>query len=335
MLVEAYAAIAAKKALTLQQLDLGPLGPNEVDIRVTHCGICHTDVGMVDNEWGFSNYPLAPGHEIVGTVAAVGVNVIGLEIGQRVGLGALCGSCMTCEYCERGAQHVCADAVGTIFGHHGGFATHVRAADWRFAFPLPDAIRSEHAGPLMCAGSTVFAPFVHYGVRPTDRVAIVGIGGLGHLALQYAAKWGCQVTAISTTPDKRDEARCFGAHHFVSSGEQGALGKMRGAFDFILSTVAVDLPWSDYIAALRPQGTLCIVGTSPSPVPVGLYDLLSGERSVVGGKTGALDDTRQMLAFTARHGITPMIEVFPMSEATIALDRTRQGKVRYRAVLVA
>ena len=335
MIVEAHAATAAKQALSLQQIDLGPLGPNEVDIRVTHCGICHTDVGMVDNEWGFSRYPLVPGHEIVGIVAAVGANVAGLAIGQRAGLGALCGSCMTCEYCERGAQHVCKDAVGTIFGHHGGFATHVRAADWRFVFALPDAIPSEHAGPLMCDGSTVFTPFVHYDVRPTDRVAIVGIGGLGHLALQYAAKWGCEVTAISTTPDKREEAHGFGAHHFVVSAEEGALRRVRGAFDFVLSTVAVDLPWSDYIAALRPQGALCIVGTSPTPVPVGLYELLSGERSVVGGKTGAIDDTRQMLAFTARHQIAPMIETFPMAQANAALDRTRRGTVRYRAVLVA
>lgn len=335
MIVEAHAASAAKKPLSLQSIDLGQLGPNEVDVRVTHCGICHTDVGMVDNEWGFSRYPLVPGHEIVGTVAAYGTNVVGLSIGQRVGVGALCGSCMACEHCERGAQHVCPKAVGTIFGHHGGFATHVRAADWRFVFPLPEAIQSENAGPLMCAGSTVFSPFVHYGVRPTDRVAIVGIGGLGHLALQFAAKWGCEVTAISSTPDKRAEAHDFGAHYFVDAGEDRALQRVRGSFDFILSTVGVDLPWSDYLAALRPQGKLCIVGTSPSPVPVGLYELLSGERSVVGGKTGAIDDTRQMLAFVARHGISPKIETFPMAQANVALDRTRRGSVRYRAVLVA
>jgi uncharacterized zinc-type alcohol dehydrogenase-like protein len=335
MIVEAHAATAAKEPLRLQKIDLGSLGSNEVDVRVTHCGICHTDVGMVDNEWGFTRYPLVPGHEIVGIVAAIGSNVIGLEIGQRVGVGALCGSCMTCEYCERGSQHVCPDVVGTIFGHHGGFASHVRAADWRFVHPLPEAIKSEHAGPLMCAGSTVFSPLVHYDVRPTDRVAVVGIGGLGHLALQYAAKWGCEVTAISTTPDKQDEAHGFGAHHFIASGEDGALKKARGTFDFILSTVGADLPWGDYIAALRPQGKLCIAGTSPNPVPVGLYELLSKELSVVAGKTGSINDTRQMLAFTARHGVAPMIETFSMAQANEALDRTRRGTVRYRAVLVA
>lgn len=336
MIIDAYAAVAPGRLLELRRIDLGTLGPNEVDVRVTHCGICHTDAVMVDNQFGFTHYPLVPGHEIVGIVEEMGRNVVGLTRGQRVGVGALCGSCMACEWCERGAQHVCPDAVATIFdGHHGGFASHVRASDWRFVFPIPENLRSEHAAPLMCAGSSVFTPFLHYGVRPTDKVAIVGIGGLGHLALQYAAKWGCEVTAISSNAGKRTEAVGFGAHYFIAADEEGALGKIANEFDFILSTVPADLPWTSYLAALRPQGTLCIVGVSPNPVPVELVGLLSGERSVVGGKTGAVGDTRQMLDFTARHGIAPMIETFLMEDANQALDRARHGNPRYRIVLIA
>ena len=336
MIIQAFATAAANLPLTLQPIDLGELGENAVDVRVTHCGICHTDVGMAHNEWGFTRYPFVPGHEIVGTVAAMGRNVAGLAIGQRVGVGAINGSCMTCDQCMRGAQHVCPKMTATIFGgHHGGFASHVRVDDWRFAFAVPAEIASEHAGPLMCAGSTVFSPLVHYGVRPTDRVAVVGIGGLGHLALQYFAKWGCEVTAISSNPAKRDEALGFGAHSFIATGEPGALRRAKGTFDFILSTVGVDLPWGEYLATLRPQGKLCIAGTSPSPVPVGLMQLLSSELSVVAGKTGAVADTRAMLDFTARHRITPKIETFPMAEANTALERARKGTVRYRAVLIA
>ncbi|SMQ71273.1 uncharacterized zinc-type alcohol dehydrogenase-like protein [Plantibacter sp. VKM Ac-1784] len=336
LLINALAADAPAGTLTGRTIDLGDLERYQVDVRVTHVGICHTDVGMIDNEWGFSQYPLVPGHEIVGVVEAIGEAVVGLEVGQRVGVGALCGSCMTCEWCLRGQQHVCPNGVATIFGgHHGGFASHVRVDDFRFAFALPDSLASEHAAPLMCAGATAFTPFVHYGVKPTDRVAIVGIGGLGHLAVQYAAAWGCEVTAISSTNAKRDEARALGAHHFVASGDEGAMATVRGKFDFILSTVGADLPWTDYVEALRPQGTLCIAGTSPSPFQVSLYHLLSEERRIVGGKTGALDDTAQMLTFTARHNITPMIEQFAMSDADAAVDRVRRGDVRYRAVLEA
>lgn len=336
MIISAMAAHGARDSLAVLEIDLGELGPNEVDVRVTHCGVCYTDVGMVDNKWGLSHFPLVPGHEIVGTVAAVGSNVTGLEINQRVAVGAICGSCMNCDLCVTGAQHVCANMVATIFdGHHGGFATHVRAADWRFVFPLPDEIASEHAAPLMCAGSTVFSPFIHCGIRPTDKVAIVGIGGLGHLAIQYAAKWGCDVTAISSTLNKEREALEFGAQHFVSTHERDALKKLRGAFDFILSTVPIDLNWDDYVAALRPQGQLCLTGTSPGPLSLNVIELLSGERKIVGGKTGAIGETRQMLAFTARHGIKPLVELFPMSLANEALNHARAGKARYRAVLVA
>jgi alcohol/geraniol dehydrogenase (NADP+) len=237
MKITAYAAKVSKAHLEPFQYDAGQLGPDEADVAVTHCGICHTDVGMVDNEWGISTYPLVAGHEIVGTVTAVGANVDPkrLQVGQRVGVGAICGSCMNCEWCEGGKQNVCPNRVDTVMrGIQGGFATHVRASNWRFAYPIPEAIASEHAGPLLCAGMTVFAPLLRYGVRPTDRVAVVGIGGLGHLAVQYLAKWGCDVTAISSSRDKEEQARGFGAGRFIATRGTDELKKSAALFDFIL-----------------------------------------------------------------------------------------------------
>ncbi len=336
MPVQAYAAKTAKANLQPFEFDLGQLGPEEVDVQVTHCGICHTDVALVDNDWGMSQYPVVPGHEIVGTVSAVGSNVDRLAVGQRVGVVALCGSCMKCEWCEGGAQHVCAEVAGTVMGsHRGGFASIVRVNNWRFAYPLPDKIASEHAGPLMCAGSTVFTPLLKYGVRPTSRVAVVGIGGLGHLAVQYLAKWGCDVTAISSTHDKEEQAHGFGATRFIATRGTDELKKAARSFDFILSTVTADLPWDEYLAALRPGGKLCIVGIPDKPIAVSCWGLIAGEKSIVGGQPGSIDDTTQMLSFTALHGIKPMIETFPMEDANAALDHTREGKARYRAVLVS
>jgi uncharacterized zinc-type alcohol dehydrogenase-like protein len=338
MKIIAYAAKAARAHLEPFEFDAGPLGPDEVDVTVTHCGICYTDVGMVDNEWGVSTYPCVAGHETVGMVVAVGTNVDPkrLRVGQRVGVGAICGSCMNCEWCEGGKQNVCPNRVDTVMrGHLGGFATHVRASNWRFAYPIPEAIASEQAGPLLCAGTTVFTPLLRYGVRPTDRVAVVGIGGLGHLAVQFLAKWGCDVTAISSSRDKEEQARGFGAGCFIATRGTDGLKKAVGSFDFILSTVSADLPWDEYVAALKPQGTLCIVGVPEKPIAVSAFSLLPSEKVVAGGIPGSLVETAQMLQFAARHGIKPLIETFPMAEADRALDHVRQGKARFRAVLVA
>lgn len=336
MQVQGYAAQAAGQSLERFQFDLGELGPEEVDVQVTHCGICHTDAAMVDNDWGLSQYPVVPGHEVVGKVLAVGSDVKHIDLGQRVGVGALCGCCMECEWCIKGAQHVCPQVAGTIMGtHKGGFASVVRVNRWQFAHPIPDQIASEHAGPLLCAGTTVFTPILRYGVKATDRVAVVGIGGLGHLAIQYLAKWGCDVTAISSTRDKEAEARQLGATHFIATKGTDQLKRAAASFDFILATVSGNLPWDDYMGALRPGGKLCLSGIPEKSVSVIPWSLIAGEKSLVGGQPGSLYETKQLLEFTARHGIKPTIETFPMNEANAALDHTRKGKARFRAVLVA
>jgi uncharacterized zinc-type alcohol dehydrogenase-like protein len=330
--VRCYAAGSAKSTLEAWSYDAGALGAHQVEIRVTHCGICHSDLSMIDNEWGMSQYPLVPGHEVVGELVAVGRDVDGLKVGQRVGLGWQSGSCAACSFCERGKEHLCFQAESTIVHRHGGYADTVRC-DAKFALPVPEAISSEHAGPLMCAGSTVYTPMAHHLVRPNMSTAVVGIGGLGHLAVQFLNKWGCEVTAISTTHNKEAEARQLGAHHFIASKDAGALESAASSFDWIICTVSADSDWNALINTLRPEGTLVVVGLPETDVRFQAFPMINSERSIAGGRLGSPSDGKDMLDFAARHGIRPMIELFPMSQVNAAIERVRSGKVRYRAVL--
>lgn len=336
MKVHAYAAHEAGGPLRPYEYEAGPLGANEVDVRVTHGGICHTDADLIDDKFGISRYPVVAGHEAVGVVQAVGgaVDRTVLPVGRRVGVGAIAGSCFHCEWCVSGRTNLCARKDDTVLrGDGGAFASHIRAGDWRHVYPIPDAIRSEHAGPLFCAGTTVFAPLLDNGVLPTHRVAVVGIGGLGHLAIQFLAKWGCAVTAISTTPAKQADAERFGATDFIASGERGALHKAAGSFDFVMSTVNADLPWDDYFGLLRPQGRLCVVGFPAQPVTLSQMSLLPEAKTITGGIVGSAIQTRQMIDFAARHDIRPEVETFPVVDFERAIDRVREGGARYRAVV--
>jgi uncharacterized zinc-type alcohol dehydrogenase-like protein len=259
-----------------------------------------------------------------------------LRVGQRVAVGAIAGSCMSCEFCLSGRQQLCAARDDTVLrGHRGGFASSVRAGDWRFAYPVPDAIESQHAGPMLCAGATVFAPFLRHGIRPIDRVGIVGIGGLGHLAIQFANAWGCEVTAISSSASKKDEAHQLGAHHFIATRDTDDLARAAGTFDFLLSTVSADLPWNDYLAALKPQGVLSMVGVPEKVIGLAPMALLPSEKVVSGGVQASRQETLQMLDFAARTGVRPRIETYPMTEINQALARVRSGQARYRAVVAA
>ena len=337
MTVNAFAATNPGAQLEPYSYEAGELGPLEVDVDVTHCGICHTDLTVIDNDWG-AKTPVVAGHEVAGIVTAVGslVDTELLQVGQRVAVGGVAGSCMNCEYCLTGRQQLCARRDSLAFrGDRGGFASSVRAGDWRFAYPLPDAIELEHAGPLLCAGVTVFAPFIRHHIKPTDHIAIVGIGGLGHLAIQFARAWGCEVTAISTSPDKREQAAELGADHFIATRGTDELAQAAGTFDFIISTVTGDIPWDDYLAALKPQGTLVVVGVPESAMQITPMSLVFSEKTISGGLVASRDETRQMLDFAARTGVRPLVEHFDMADINQAITRVRSGQVRYRAVLAA
>jgi uncharacterized zinc-type alcohol dehydrogenase-like protein len=332
--VKAYGVKAPKEIPERCYYEMGPLDADDVEIQVSHCGICHSDISMIDNEWGLSQYPLVPGHEVIGIITAIGAHVgDARQIGQRVGVGWFAGSCSTCDWCARGKENLCGASRRTIVGRHGGWASAIRCQA-EFAAPIPDALPSANAGPLMCAGVTVFTPMVEYSVRPWMRTAVIGIGGLGHLAIQFLAKFGCEVTAISSSYDKEDDARNLGATHFIKTKETDELTKAAGSFDFILSTVAVDLPWGDYIAALRPQGRLVVVGLPELDIRFPIVPLLL-ERSVSGSSAGSPSDMVRMLDFAARAGIVPRVEQFPIEDVDRAVDHVRSGKARFRAVLVA
>ena len=313
------------------EYETGSLAANEVDVAVEFCGTCHSDLAMIDNEWGFTRYPLVPGHEVIGTVVSIGSNVDGLAVGQKVGVGWYSGSCLRCEWCNIGRHSLCLQRQGTIVGRHGGWADHVRT-HWKFAVPLPAQLALDSAGPLMCAGTTVFTPMVQFGVTPQMRTAVLGVGGLGHLAVQFLAKFGCEVTAISSTHSKNEEVRAFGATNFIASKSADELKRAANSFDFILSTVSASVNWADYINALRPRGQLVLVGIPDADLRLPVFPLLA-EKSVRGGCAGSPSDTAEMLRFAARHGVKPMIEAFAMKEVDRAIDHVRSGKARYRVVL--
>ncbi len=330
--IQGLAAHAAGAELLPFHYDPGELKPQEVEIEITHCGICHSDLHLIMNDWGLSQYPFIPGHEIIGTVSALGSHVRGLEKGQRVGLGWQSNSCGMCEWCVRGMENLCAQSEGTCVHRHGGYANCVRANS-RFVIPIPEALASENAAPLLCGGITVYTPLRTHGVNPASRVGVVGIGGLGHLAIQFARAFGAEVTAFSTSTSKEEEARTLGAHHFVNSLDSKAMKEMAGSQDFILNTANGDQDWNCYLQALRSTGTLCFAGVPPSAVTFQAFPMISGARSISGSPIGSPAGLREMLDVAARHGVKATTELFPMAKANEALDKVKKNKVRYRAVL--
>ncbi len=331
-MIRAYAAHEPGGELKPFEYDPGPLGAEEVDIKVEYCGICHSDMSMLDNEWGITQYPFVPGHEVVGTIAAIGSGVTKLKVGQRVGLGWYSHSCLSCEWCMSGDQNLCLTAEGTIVGRHGGFADQVRAHhEW--VLPLPADLDPAKSGPLFCGGITVFNPIVQLDVKPTDRVGVIGIGGLGHMALGFLHAWGCDVTAFSTSPDKEAEARQLGANHFISSRDTAALKAVENSFDLILSTVSADLDWNQYLALLRPKGHLHLVGVIPSPLSAQIFPMISGQKSISASPLGSPVTTARMLDFAARHHVEPITETFAFDQVNEAMEKLRHGSPRYRLVL--
>ena len=330
---KAYAASRAKGPLEPFSFDPGPLGPEEVEIQVTHCGLCHSDLSMLDNEWGMSQYPFVPGHEVTGTIVALGDGAKGLKMGQRVGLGWWAHSCLACHQCLSGNQHLCPTVQGTIMGRHGGFADRVRA-QWTWVRPLPEGLDMAKTGPLLCGGTTVFAPFLVHDVSPTARVGIIGIGGLGHMALQFANKWGCEVHAFTTSDSKEAEARKLGAHYVHNTKQDGALKKLSGSLDLIISTINAPLDVAGLLDTLAPNGRLHNVGAVLKPLEVPAFSLILGQKSMSGSPSGSPAAMDHMLAFSARHAISPITEAFPLSKVNDALERLRSGKARYRVVLI-
>lgn len=331
-MIKAYAVSEPGGTLSPFDYEPGALGASEVELDVLYTGICHTDLGMIDNDWGFTQYPLVPGHEIVGCVTNMGANVSSLKIGQAVGLGFHSGYCLACEDCNRGDHNLCAGARPIMVGRHGGFADKVRA-DAASLIPIPEAIDLSSAGPMFCAGVTVFNPFVQFNIKPSDKVAVIGIGGLGHLALQVASAWGCEVTAFTSSEQKLKEARSLGAHHALNSRDPDQIAAAAGTFDLIISTVDVALDWHLYLQTLKRRGRLHFVGVSSAALDISPLDLMSGQLSVSGSMVGSPATMIKMLDFFDRHNIKPLVEMCYFDEINEAIAKLRSGAVYYRIVL--
>ena len=331
-MIKAYAATEPGGELKPFEYDPGPIGDHDVEIDVEYCGICHSDLSMLNNEWGITQFPFVPGHEVAGKIAAVGKHVSKFKVGDRVGLGWHAGYCNDCQTCMEGDHNLCSSAQGTIIGRHGGFADKVRAQA-SSVVALPDGLDSEKAGPLFCGGITVYNPMVQFDVKPTARVGVVGIGGLGHMALQFLNAWGCEVTAFTSSESKRQEALELGAHHTLDSRDKDALKAAANSFDLILSTVNVSLDWNSYINTLKPRGRLHLVGAVLEPVAVSVFALMGAQRSVSSSPVGSPAVIAEMLDFANRHDIAPKVEVFDMADVNKAIERLENGSPRYRVVL--
>lgn len=334
--IKSYAASQPGGELSLYEYNAGPLAADDVEVTVDYCGVCHSDLSMIDNEWGISSYPLIAGHEVIGRVAALGsaAQDKGLSVGQKVGIGWTAKSCMHCDACLSG-QHVrCTTANVPTILNKGGFADKLRA-NWQWVIPLPEALDSASAAPLLCGGITVFKPLLMHHIQATSRVGVIGIGGLGHIDIKLLRAMGCEVTAFTSTLSKTDELTALGADHVVNSRDPQALGALAGQFDLILSTVSVDLDWQPYFNALAPAGKFHTVGVVMKPLPVPAVTLIGGDRAVSGSATGSPVELRQLMRLASRADVLPVVEEFPMSQINQAIQHVRDGKARYRVVLKA
>ena len=332
MKVNAYAVNEPKGKLEPFSYELGKLSPENIDIKVSYCGVCHSDINMMNNEWGMTQYPIVPGHEIIGEIVAAGNAVKNLKVGDIVGLGWMSSSCMSCSECMSGDNNLCSNSEGTIIGRHGGFAEYVRS-HWSWAIPIPKGMDLSKTGPLLCGGITVFSPLFSSNIKPTDSVGVIGIGGLGHLALKFLKHWGCDVIAFSSNPSKKNQILSMGANKVIDSKDSEDLKSVAGKLKFILNTTNVSLDWDSYLTALSPKGKLHTVGAVLEPMEIPAFSLIMGDKSVGGSPIGSPELIRLMLEFCNRHNIYPNTEEFLMENANEAIEHLNQGKARYRIVL--
>ena len=329
-----YAAKAAGLELEPFTYDPPKLEEHDVRVSVTHCGVCYSDIHAIDDYFGITTYPFVPGHEIVGYVSDVGPAATELKEGDRVGIGWQGRSCMRCEWCLQGEEHLCRDVVKNgIWTPYGGFSTSV-VVDDRFAHPLPDAMPSEHAAVLLCAGIAVYSPLRSHAAGPSQKVGVIGVGGLGHLAIQFAHALGCEVTAISSSPGKKEEALALGADHFIVAGDQATVRQLKFSFDLLLYTAHSETDWTSLLLTLRNKGTLAMIGFSPVPVAFEPLDLVVHQQSITGSFIGSRAAMREMLSFAQTRGIKPKIELMPMRQVNEAIRRVKEKRARYRIVLV-
>ncbi len=338
--VRAYAAVSPLDPLQAITIERRDLRPHDVLIDIAYCGVCHSDIHAVNGDWGPCRYPLVVGHEIVGTVAQVGDAATRHTVGDRVGVGGMVDSCRECAHCERGLEQHCLRGATFTYGTElpdgtvtqGGYSTQI-VVDERFVLRVPSSIPLEAAGPIMCAGVTTWSPLERWSVGPDTHIAVVGLGGLGHMAVKLARARGATVTALSRTLSKRDDALRLGAHDYFATSDETTFARLAGRFDIILNTVSAPLDYGAYASMLRLDGTMINLGAPGDPVPILIFGLSFNRASLTASNIGSIAETQQVLDFCAQHGIAPETEVFPADQIDTAWRRVLDSQVRYRAVI--
>jgi uncharacterized zinc-type alcohol dehydrogenase-like protein len=338
----AYAATSATDPLVPTTVERRAVGPNDVRIDIAYSGICHSDISTVRGDWGPAPFPLVPGHEIVGTVAEVGSAVTRHAVGDRVGVGCMVNSCRECANCLAGMQNYClngatytynsVDRDGTIT--QGGYATEVVVVE-DFVLRVPESIPFEAAAPLLCAGVTTFSPLAHWKVGAGTKVAVVGLGGLGHLAVKFAHAMGAEVTVLSQSLSKQEDGLRLGADHYFATSDEETFQTLANSFDLIVNTISAPIDVQAYLSLLALDGTLVNLGAPAQPLPTSVFALMGNRRSFTASAIGSIDETQQMLDFSAEHGIAPETELITAADINTAYDRVLASDVRYRFVIDA
>ncbi len=339
---KAYAAYKAKEALKPYDLQRREPGPHDVVVDIQYCGVCHSDLHQVRGEWGFDNaYPMVPGHEIVGTVEKVGASVKKFKAGERVGVGVFVDSCRTCESCKEGLEQYCEKAPLWTYGGveketgrptYGGYSTRI-VADENYVLRISSKLNPQEAAPLLCAGITTYSPLRHWGAGPGKKVAILGLGGLGHMGVKLAAAMGAEVTVLSSTDKKREDAKRLGAHHYAVTSDPQTFSKLANSFHLIVDAVSAEHDFTKYTELLKRDGTLALVGLPAKPPTIVPFALTAKRRAVAGSQVGSIRETQEMLDFCAEKGFGADVEVIPMPKINEAFERMLKGDVRYRFVI--
>lgn len=342
----AYAAANATSPLAPFSVDRREPGPHDVEIDIAFCGVCHSDIHQARDEWGGSIFPMVPGHEIVGTVSRVGGKVTKWKAGDTVGVGCFVDSCRECDACRDGEEQYCANGMsGTYNGYersgvkldrsrptYGGYSTRI-VVDENYVLRIPEGLPLDRAAPLLCAGITTYSPLRRFGVEAGDEVAVVGLGGLGHMGVKIAKAMGARVTVLSHSPNKRDDAVKLGADDFIATKDASVFQANAGRFDFILDTVSAPHDYNAYLGMLKRDGTMILVGAPDQPAPLAPFSLIGRRRRLVGSMIGGIRETQEMLDFCAEHAVSSDIELIPIEKINEAYERMIKGDVRYRFVI--
>jgi uncharacterized zinc-type alcohol dehydrogenase-like protein len=339
-LTKGYAASTAGAPLAPFSFERREPNADDVVIEIKYCGICHSDIHQARDEWGGSTFPMVPGHEIAGVVVGLGSSATKFKLGDHVGVGCFVDSCRSCGACDASVEQYCSQMVGTYNSHehdgaptYGGYSERIVVKE-AYVLRIPDALPLDAAAPLLCAGITLYSPLKHWKAGPGKKVAIVGLGGLGHMGVKYAHALGAEVTVLSQSLKKADDAKRLGADHYYATSDPATFEKLAGTFDLILNTVSANLDWNAYLSLLAIDGTMVLLGVpdAPSP-PVEAFSLIAGRKSLAGSMIGSIGETQEMLDFSAAHGITCDIEKIAIDQVNEAYERVLKSDVRYRFVI--